>query len=67
MFQIEDLLRTIVAALMLGHAHAVLPELNEAGVDASLNHRSWLQRHGVEVRAHLRAAGLIDTREAHLG
>lgn len=66
MLQIQDLPRTIVAALMLRNAHAILAELDHAGVNTSFDNGSRLQWHGVEVRAHLGAASLIDTREAHL-
>ena len=34
-FQIEDLLRPLITALVLRDPHTVLPELNHAGVDAS--------------------------------
>src|ERR1039458_5518841 len=66
-FQVENLMRAAITALMLRNPYTVLSELNHAGVDASFDYRARLQRHGVEVGAHLRAACLIDTRKAHLG
>ena len=52
---------------MAGDPAAVLTELDRAGIDACFNYRSRLQRHGVGVRSHLRAACLVDPREAHFG
>jgi len=63
-FEIKDLLRPRITALVLRHPHTGLPELNHAGVDASLDHGAGLQRHRVEVRSRPRTSCLIDPREA---
>ena len=66
-FEIEDLLRACIAALVLRQEFAVLAKLNYAGVGASLNHGTRLQRHRVEVGEHLRTARLIHLGKADFG
>ena len=60
-------MRPLIAALVLCDPHPVLPKLNHAGIDASLDHGACFQWHRVEVGSHLGTSRLIDAREADFG